>query len=569
MSFNYNKNKEGHSNDSFWTSYSDLFLGLSTIFLLLYVISSLRTGTDAIRSQVEAQKLSMEVDELKSQLKMYESVKDDYLANAPKDEAQEYQELMDKLTLLQEDAKNDKDKLVQQALEHDKKEKALNKYQQMVRNVMNANKMAKSKIIHRDDLIKDQDVEIENKEVEIGDLQKDVQAKKQLIADGEKKIEDANTALKQKMAELKWAFRANKMTKKKYEAQVARVKAENDQRVNQLAQANEKYSDQLKQTSEQLNQVNSQLNQTSAQLNQTNQALNQTQSLLTQKEGEARGLYGQLQKATADAQAQMGALQASFAAQKAKDRAAFEAELGKHKAMGAAERAKREGQYKAQLAQKEKELGGKLAALGGQLKETEGQLAKAKAEIEARKSIAGEIQKGFAKAGVKADIDMETGDVVLDFGQAYFDSDSDHLKNEMKSVLEKAMPVYSKSLFGNPKVSSKISSVEIIGFASPTYGGRFIDPKSSKPEDKQAIKYNMDLSYRRANAIFGYVLDDQNVQFQHQKELLSLMKVSGRSFLEVMKVNNRNVATAAEFCKQNDCKKAQRVIVRFSMDQKK
>ncbi len=46
------------------------------------------------------------------------------------------------------------------------------------------------------------------------------------------------------------------------------------------------------------------------------------------------------------------------------------------------------------------------------------------------------------------------------------------------------------------------------------------------------------------------------------------MKVSGRSFLEVMKVQNRNVATAAEFCKQNDCKKAQRVIIRFSMDQK-
>jgi len=59
------------------------------------------------------------------------------------------------------------------------------------------------------------------------------------------------------------------------------------------------------------------------------------------------------------------------------------------------------------------------------------------------------------------------------------------------------------------------------------------------------------------------------VNFAHQKELLSLMKVSGRSFLEVMNVKNRNIATAQEFCKQNDCKKAQRVIVRFSMDQKK
>ena len=80
MSFNYQKNKE-HSSDSFWTSYSDLFLGLSTIFLLLYVTSSLRTGTDALRGQVENQKLSMKVEELQSQLKMYESVKNEYLAN--------------------------------------------------------------------------------------------------------------------------------------------------------------------------------------------------------------------------------------------------------------------------------------------------------------------------------------------------------------------------------------------------------------------------------------------------------------------------------------------------------
>jgi outer membrane protein OmpA-like peptidoglycan-associated protein len=569
MSFNYQKNKEGHSQDSFWTSYSDLFLGLSTIFLLLYVISSLRTSTDAIRSQVESQKLSMEVNELKGQLQMYENVKNEYMNNAPKDEVQEYQELMDKLTLLQEDAKSEKDKLVDQALENDKKAKALNKYQQMVRNVMNANKMAKSKIVNRDDLIKDQDETIETKDTEIGDLQKDIQQKKHLIAEGEKKIDEANNYLKTKAAELKQALRANKITRKKYDVRLAQVREENDRRVNQLAMANEKYTEQLEATAGQLSQVNAQLNQTSTQLNQTAAQLSKTQGALAQKEGETRGLYGQLQKQAAEGQAKIEGLQAGFAAEKARAKALFDSELGKRNAMGAAERSRREGEFKAAMAAKERELGGKLAALGGQLKDTEGQLAKAKAEIEARKAVADEVKKGFAKAGIKADIDMETGDVVLDFGQAYFDSDSDHLKNEMKNVLEKAMPIYSKSLFGNPKISDKITAVEIVGFASPTYKGRFIDPKSPNPEDKQAIKYNMDLSYRRANAIFGYVLDDNNLKFQHQKELVSLMKVSGRSFLETLPAGNRNVANAAEFCKQNDCKKAQRVIIRFNVDQKK
>jgi len=569
MSFNYSKNKQGESQDNFWTSYSDLFLGLSTIFLLLYVISSLRTGTDAIRSQVENQKLSMEVNELKGQLKMYENVKNDYMNTAPKDEVQEYKELMDKLTLLQEDAKSEKDKLIQQAFENENKAKALNKYQQMVRNVLNANKMAKSKIVNRDDLIKDQDTEIEVKEEEISELQEDVQQKQRMIADGERKIDEANNQLKQKMNEIKQAFNSNKISKERYEARIKQVKAENDHRVNQLAVANEKYTEQLEESAEQLNQVNAKLSQTNAMLEKTNSQLSQTAGMLAQKEGEAKGLYEKLKQSQAQAQAEMGNLKAAFAGEKAREREAFDNELRKNKAMGAAERARREGEFKAAMAAREKELGSKLASLGGKLASTEGQLAKAKAEIEARKGVAEEVRKGFAKAGIKADVDMESGDVVLDFGQAYFDSDSDHLKNEMKSVLEKAVPIYSKSLFGNPKISDKISAVEIIGFASPTYKGRFIDPKSSKQEDKQAIKYNMDLSYRRANAIFGYVLDDNNMQFQHQKELVSLMKVSGRSFLEVMNINNRNVANATEFCRQNDCKKAQRVIIRFNVDPKK
>ncbi|WP_157865652.1 microtubule-binding protein [Bdellovibrio bacteriovorus] len=498
-------------------------MGLSTIFLLLYVTSSLRTGTDALRGQVENQKLSMKVEELENQLKMYENVKNEYLASqAPKDEVQEYEELMDKLTLLQEDAKTEKERLIQEARENGEKVKALNKYQQMVRNVLNANKMAKSKLINRDDLIKEQDVEIETQETEIADLNKDIQNKKQLIAQGEQKIAVTQAQLQKRLTELRVAYKNNKLSKQLFEQKMAQARAEGNQKVAQLNQVNAQYQ--------------MQLNQANVQLGQVQGELSKTQGLLAQKEDEATHLAGALSRTKAEAGAKIAGLQQGFAEEKA----ALAAGFGKEK-----------------------------AKLQGALSDTQGQLAKARAEIEARKSVAGEIQKGFAKAGIKADIDMQTGDVVLDFGQAYFDSDSDRLKHEMKGVLEKAMPIYSRSLFGNPKVSDKISAVEIIGFASPTYQGRFVDPHSSKPADKAALKYNMDLSYRRANSIFSYMLDEGNMRFEHQRELLALMKVSGRSFLEVMKVQNRNVATAAEFCKQNDCKKAQRVIIRFNMDPKK
>ncbi len=129
-----------------------------------------------------------------------------------------YQELMDKLTLLQDDAKTEKDRLIQEALENETKVKALNKnYQQMVRNVLNANKMAKSKIINRDDLIKEQDVEIESQDSQIANLNKDIQQKRNLISQGEEKIQQAESMLEKRQNELRNAYNANKLSKKAYE----------------------------------------------------------------------------------------------------------------------------------------------------------------------------------------------------------------------------------------------------------------------------------------------------------------------------------------------------------------
>lgn len=537
MSLNYNKSKNAHNSDSFWTSYSDLFLGLSTIFLLLYVTASLRTGTDAIKSMVENQKLTMQVEELKSQIKMYEQVKSDYLKSQASDgELQEYKELMDKLTLLQSDAKNEKEKLVRQALENEQKAQALNKYQQMVRNIINANKVAKTKLVARNDIIGEQDTTIDIQQQSIESLQSDVQVASEKIKESENEIAQAKTELEKNKKKLRNAYKENRMTKKQYDRKVKELQESSDTKISALEAQNKSY----------------------------NSKLNQVSAALAQKSQEAQSAKNEAQ----DLKGQIGQLQSQFDAERAKDRAAFEKELNKGK-LDAAEKAKKEAEFRANMDRKEKELQGKIAGLSGKLKSVEGELAKAQEERDARRNIAAEIKKGFKAAGVKAEVDEQTGEVVLDFGDAYFENDSSKLKDKMKSVIDKAMPTYSKSLFENKKVADKISSVEIIGFASPTYGGKFIDPASPNASDKAAIKYNMDLSYRRAKSIFTYILEDKANEFEHHNELMGLMKVSGRSFLDVMKVQKRSPASAAEFCKVNDCKKAQRVIIRFSMDGKK
>lgn len=569
MAFDYNKHRgSGHSGgggDSFWTSYSDLFLGLSTIFLLLYVTASLRTGTDAIKAQVDNQKLTMQVEEMKSQLKMYEQVRADYLKKeASKDEVQEYKELMDKLTLLKEEAKSDQERLARESLENEQKAQALTKYQQLIRNMLNANALAKTKIIARNTVIDEQDQTIDEQQQNIESLESDVQQKKVEIAAQNRKIEQAKQQLDQNKRRLLAAFREKQITKAQFEQKTRQLQEQAEQKIRQMQAVNRGYA-------QQLNQLSSELQGTQQALIGTQKALTGAQAVAAQKEQEALQAAQAAQAARAESaglKGQIDAIKSQYEADKAAARAALDAEIRKGK-MDAAERARREGEFRAAAARKEAEMQGKIAGLSGRLKDTEGALAKAREEMDARREIAREIKKGFERAGVKADIDMQTGEVVLDFGDSYFDSDSANLKPQMKDVIERAMPAYSKSLFGNAKIASKITNVEIVGFASPTYKGRFVDPRSSKPEDKAALKYNMDLSYRRANSIFNYLVNNKDGEFAHQQDLLALMKVSGRSFLEVMKVQGRNPTSAAEFCKVNDCKKAQKVIVRFSMDGKK
>jgi hypothetical protein len=141
----------------------------------------------------------------------------------------------------------------------------------------------------------------------------------------------------------------------------------------------------------------------------------------------------------------------------------------------------------------------------------------------------------------------------------------------MMDVLKKFVPKYSESLFKDKKISEKITSVEIVGFASPTYKGKYIDPLSLSPEDQKAAKYNLDLSINRARSIFEYMFDTKKITYNNQQQLLSLVKVSGRSFFS----EGRAPAGVTpgmdqkKFCSMVDCKQAQKVIIKFNMDDKK
>ena len=203
------------------------------------------------------------------------------------------------------------------------------------------------------------------------------------------------------------------------------------------------------------------------------------------------------------------------------------------------------------------------------LADTSDELGKALELAKRRQDVAKQIQDNFKDHGIAAEVDSGTGDVILDFGKDYFDTDSFKLKSGMKRTIRKAIPVYAQSLFATESDVAKISAIEIIGFASPTYGGELVDPVGLSAENRTAINYNLDLSYERARSIFDYAFDPKKIEFDHQDTMLSLIKVTGRSFFtEKIDLESSSNLSKEEFCKQNNCSKSQRVIIKFGLSEK-
>jgi len=254
MNFNYEKirNKFEHGGNQ-WTGYSDLFLVLSTVFLLLYVIANLRSGAVSIASHGAIQMAKQEVDELRKQVQAYNVLKEDYLKKgASEGEVQMYQELMSKLSLLEDGAKQEHMALSKQAQEAQEKEAALNHYQAMVKNIINANLVAQSRLKKREDIIQDKEEVIQDKseelavrESEVRNLHQNIQTKESQIDKNNETISQIENQLNQRVKQLHLSYRDNQKSKEKMQQEVAKLQAESQNRIQSLRSENNKVASQL------------------------------------------------------------------------------------------------------------------------------------------------------------------------------------------------------------------------------------------------------------------------------------------------------------------------------------
>lgn len=601
MSFNYEKIKE-KSDSSPWASYSDLFMVLSVVFLLLYVVTALRNGTSSLQSHIEVARLTSLNEDYKKQLSTYNNLKEGYLEkDATESETETYKNLMEKLSLLKDEAKDEKETLLRKSIQNAEKEQALNEYQQIVRNIINSNTLAKKRIKRRDKkifentkTIKERDVTIfENKKIiseqnreiekkkkiiyaknkiikkkkkilslkrkEIRLLEKDIKKKKKVIYSNTRKISKINKNLKRKLSQLSKERKQRKLSKKKYLAQIKEVKSKSAKSIRWIKSKSRKAKKLMTKYKGVMASANSQLSE-------ANKTILKQQNEKKVLSKQISSVKSKLMLNNLNHKRQIMALDNNFQIQLSKAQDDFSESLNKQKLTANEKILKIKVFQKKQLAKRNK-LQRKIASLSADKTNLKNDLEKTIFKASLKKRIAAKIKKNFRKNGIEAVVDTKTGDVFLTFGNTFFDKGKAHLKVNMVNKLEEFIPIYTKSLFDDKMIAKNIKSIDIVGFSSPTYRGKVISPTSLDPRDRKAIKFNLDLSYKRARSIFEHIFDTERFNFKHQKKMIPLVKVSGRSFFTGNGTRNKIVGGMSRkvFCKKYNCQKERKVIIKFDL----
>src|SRR5690606_6381201 len=128
---------------------------------------------------------------------------------------------------------------------NEKKEMALNRYQQVVRNIINANLLAKNKLKVREEII-------DKKNVVIGDLNQEIETKKQEIIENNQKISKISKDLEKNIAALTVAQKKSKITKEKAYKQIALLKKKSQEKIAKLNQENKEVQLQVAQIAQEL-----------------------------------------------------------------------------------------------------------------------------------------------------------------------------------------------------------------------------------------------------------------------------------------------------------------------------
>ncbi len=489
------KNKKNQTQIDFG-SYSDLFMVMAFVFLLMYVISTLNSGITIIQEKHKSQQARAE---LQTKVARYEQNVEEALNETQKREYQDVKAGLEKLQAEAREARLDQERQAKLALE---KEKELEKFQESVKTMAVIQARANQALKTQQDTIAKTSTELQERNRQIASLEEDLTQKSSALTQMTQEIQTRETEIQKIQSRVK-ELSTKEVIAKKQNEELKGLKKDLEKKEQELASARETEAALAREKEQLASLTKAELEKAQA---EKNALAERTQA---EKESLARSAKEELEKLKNEKNQELSSLQEKYR------------------------------------------------------RATEG----------LRKEIAGSLAAKLKEKGIFADVNKSTGDVTVRFTNAYFEYNSSVLKEEMKKELESFIPIYAQSLFENKKFAASISSVEIVGSASPSFKGHYVNPRAMASDDeKNAMNYNLDLSYRRAKKIFEHAFLSKSFDYDHKGEMIPLIKVTGTGYLQAMEELTELPPEKQDkkkgFCGQYDCQAFQKVTLRFNLKDK-
>jgi hypothetical protein len=185
---------------------------------------------------------------------------------------------------------------------------------------------------------------------------------------------------------------------------------------------------------------------------------------------------------------------------------------------------------------------------------------------EAKEQIVNLLNENFKEFDESAvEIDEKTGKVKLNFQESYFIRGSHELSEDMKDFLRIMIPKYAKSIYENEKASELVESLKISGMTSPIYMGKYIDIHDTSPRSERARQYNMQLSNKRALAMYNFIFDEAEMgNYRYRADLKKDMGIAALGFQNAQPVRQDLVGEMAD-CIEYNCQKEQATVLQFQL----
>lgn len=180
-----------------------------------------------------------------------------------------------------------------------------------------------------------------------------------------------------------------------------------------------------------------------------------------------------------------------------------------------------------QIATQQSALEAATALLQSQQAALDAQANKIDDLVGVRTKIITELSRALASANLRATVDPNSGDIVLD-SAVFFESGSFNIKAEGRSILDRFIPVYLSVLL-RPEYQDYLGEIIIEGHTD-NVGEYFM---------------NLELSQNRALAVSKYCLQMPSLNSQQREMLREILTATGRSYSDPV-FNRDGSVNAAE-----------------------